>query len=186
MEETPIAPAGADNGASGDVITEEVLTPVVPTDDPVALKEQLAKKDEQNRRLFERAKKAEGFVKGEDGKWVKKASAAPAAPVAPKPADQPNAQAPSAEELRLIARGLSDDDIEQAKAISAGKKISLTDALKDPLFVAYQEKQAEQKKRDAAKLPASRGSGQGGDEPIVKSGMTREEHKAAFEKAQGK
>src|SRR4051812_26864299 len=41
------------------------------SDDPAVLKQQLAEAKKQNTKLFERTKKAEGFVKV-DGKWVKK------------------------------------------------------------------------------------------------------------------
>ena len=52
---------------------EEPETVVVEdTDDADVLKEKLEKIQEQNIHLFERTKKAEGFIKGDDGKWVKK------------------------------------------------------------------------------------------------------------------
>lgn len=41
-------------------------------DDPDVLKENLAKVQKANSQLFARTKRAEGFVQGEDGKWVKK------------------------------------------------------------------------------------------------------------------
>ena len=42
------------------------------TDDSAALKEKLEKVQKSNTQLFERAKKAEGFVKDDSGKWAKK------------------------------------------------------------------------------------------------------------------
>ena len=52
---------------------EEPETVVIEdTDDADVLKEKLEKVQGLNAQLFERTKKAEGFVKGDDGKWVKK------------------------------------------------------------------------------------------------------------------
>lgn len=135
--------------------------------------------EEQNKQLFVRAKKAEGFTLV-DGKWVKQSKPAPAVPT-----PTPSTSTVSPEELRLIAKGLSDELIDQAKAISAGKGIPLADALKDPLFTAYQTVQAEEKKKEDAKLGASHGSGQEGSSNVFKPGMTEEEHREAWKKAQG-
>lgn len=91
------------------------------------------------------------------------------------------------EELKLIARGLTDEAIEQAKIVSKGKGITLLEAIKDPLFVLYQEKEKENEKREKAKLGAARGSGETEERPKgAQSGATREEHMEAFKKALGK
>ena len=87
----------------------------------------------------------------------------------------------SAEELKLIARGLSDEDIVQAQVIAKGKGITLPEATKDPMFVAYQDKLKEVQRSEEAKLGASRGSGQVNTETF-KSGMSREDHKALWQK----
>lgn len=91
------------------------------------------------------------------------------------------------EELKLIARGLTDEAIEQAKIIAKGKDISLTEAIKDPLFTLYQEKIKDDERKEKAKLGASRGSGATEEQPKgTQSGATREEHMEAFKKAQGR
>jgi multidrug efflux pump subunit AcrA (membrane-fusion protein) len=91
------------------------------------------------------------------------------------------------EELKLIARGLSDEAIEQAKVIARGKGISLTEAIKDPLFSIYQKDTEEREKKEKAKLGASRGSAETQEEVKgFQSGATREEHIEAFNKAVGK
>ena len=87
----------------------------------------------------------------------------------------------SAEELKLIARGLSDEDIVQAQVIAKGKGITLPEATKDPMFVAYQDKLKEVQRSEEAKLGASRGSGQVNTETFS-SGMSREAHKALWQK----
>lgn len=89
------------------------------------------------------------------------------------------------EELKLIARGLSDEEIEKAKIIAKGNGTSLQDALKDDMFIAYQANMAEKKKREDAKLGASKGSGESQDSSDIKPDMTRDEHLKAFKKLMG-
>lgn len=90
------------------------------------------------------------------------------------------------EELKLIARGLSDEEIEQAKVIAKGKGISLTNAVKEPLFTLFQDKIKDDKKKADAKLGASRGSGETQEDITgVESGSSREEHMKAFKKVNG-
>jgi len=104
---------------------------------------------------------------------------------APKPADKPNDPQLS-DELKLIARGLSDEEIEQAKVIAKGKGIPLTEAIKDNLFTIFQADFKEKERKEKAKLGASKGSGESQEKPEIKSGMTREEHQEAFKKVLGK
>lgn len=85
------------------------------------------------------------------------------------------------EELKLIAKGLSDEDIEQAKVIAKGKGISLQDAIKDPLFEAHQKVEREKARREEARLGASKGSGQS-EKETFRPGMTDEEHKELWKK----
>ena len=91
------------------------------------------------------------------------------------------------DELKLIAKGLSDEAIEQAKVIAKGKGITLSEAIKDPLFALVQQDLAEKEKREKAKLGASKGSGETEEEiKGTESGSTREAHMEAFKKALGK
>lgn len=90
------------------------------------------------------------------------------------------------DELKLIARGLSDEAIEQAKVIAKGKGISLPEAIKDPLFTVYQEKVKDDERKEKAKLGASKGSGNTEEKPKgFQSGATRDEHIEAFKKFAG-
>lgn len=104
----------------------------------------------------------------------------------PKPVveqKQINAQVADPDELRLIARGLSDNEIEQLQVISKGKGLTLMESLKDPLFISFQKDLKEQEKKEKAKLGGSNSSNQGQeDEEVVKSGMTVEEHREAWNK----
>jgi len=89
------------------------------------------------------------------------------------------------EELKLIARGLSDEEIDKAKIIAKGNGTSLQEALKDDMFIAYQASMAAKKKREDARLGASKGSGESRDTSEIKPDMTREEHLKAFKKIMG-
>ena len=89
------------------------------------------------------------------------------------------------DELKLIARGLSDEEIDKAKVIAKGAGIALQEAIKDPLFLSYQATLKEKERKEKAKLGASKGSGESQDETLIKPGMTREEHQEAFKKVMG-
>lgn len=89
------------------------------------------------------------------------------------------------DELKLIARGLSDEEIEKAKVIAKGNGTSLQEALKDDMFITYQTKLKEDQKREAAKLGGARGSGESTEGSLVKPDMTREEHMKAFKEVHG-
>jgi len=90
------------------------------------------------------------------------------------------------EELKLIARGLSDEEIEHAKVIAKGRGIALTEAIKDSLFLTYQSDLNEKKERENARLGASKGSGESKNSPDIKPGMSRDEHEKAFNKLMSK
>jgi len=89
------------------------------------------------------------------------------------------------DELKLIARGLSDEEIEQAKIIAKGKDIPLTEAIKNPLFLSYQKDFKDNERKEKAKLGASKGSGESENEDLIKPDMTREEHEKVFKKVMG-
>lgn len=89
------------------------------------------------------------------------------------------------DELKLIARGLSDEEISQAKIIAKGKGVVLSEAIKDPMFTIFQKDLKEKEKRESAKLGGSKGSGESGDDSIIKPNMTKEEHQEAFKKVMG-
>jgi hypothetical protein len=89
------------------------------------------------------------------------------------------------EELKLIARGLSDEEINQAKVIAKGKGIVLTEAIKDPMFLTAQKDIKEKERREQARLGGSKGSSESEEDTLIKPDMTREEHMAAFKKVNG-
>lgn len=152
--------------------TEETVEPIqqeeVKEETVDAEKEDLRKAKAQ---LTARAKKAE-----EELKLLKA-----------KPQDNNSNNPQLSEELKLIARGLSDEEIEQAKVIAKGKGIALTEAIKEPLFVIYQGDLKEKQRKEQAKLGASKGSSESEEQVTgLQSGSSREEHEKAFKKLVGK
>ncbi len=139
-------------------------------EDTVDLAEQLEKERTAKIQILARAKKAE-----EELKSLKARSQ-----------DNKNNDPQLSDELKLIARGLSDDEIEQAKIIAKGRDIALTEAIKDPLFTIFQADLKEKQRKEKAKLGASKGSGESKEENEIKPGMSREEHQEVFKKLVGK
>jgi hypothetical protein len=84
------------------------------------------------------------------------------------------------DELKLIAKGVSDEVIEKAKIVSKGSGISLLEAISDPLVVAYEKQLKEVERKEKARLGASNGSNTYSPEKKFKVGMTKEEHKNAW------
>lgn len=82
----------------------------------------------------------------------------------------------SADELKLIARGLSDELIEEAKVIAKGKGISLIEATQTDSFKVIQDYHIAEDKKSKAKLGASKGSGISKAELGFTSGLSKEEH----------
>lgn len=92
----------------------------------------------------------------------------------------------SRDEIVLLTKGYEEKDIEYLTIISKGKGISLQEATKDEVFVAYREKQEAERRSAKSKLGASNGSGYSKPESSFRKPMTAEEHKAAFMKAMGR
>ena len=144
---------------------ETVETPEDYTEEVVETPEvDIAQVQATNKKLYERAKKAEAELKALRGNPV--AKSAPTSSV-------------NVEEVVLQAQGMSDELISELKAVAKVRGISLIKAQNDPIFVAVKENFEKEQKQKNASLPASRGAG------VVKArktpntpGLTREEHKA--------
>lgn len=145
---------------------EEVVTQEETTTDGLSIEDKLAK------------------AEAEAHKWRRIAQKAQKPKVTETPQINNNPQL--SDELKLIARGLSDEEIDKAKVIAKGMNIILTEAIKDPLFVLFQDKIKEDKRKEDAKLGASRGSGESKKEITgVEFGSSRDEHIDAFKKVMG-
>ena len=149
---------------------EEVATPEVEVTEAEVSDEtvvDVAKLQEMNKKLYARAKQAEAKLK-----------------VAPK-VIQPKKDISNAtesqfltrEEAILIAKGEDESSLAKLKAISKGQGISLLEAQKDEMFMAWKDKQEVESKSKKAKLGASRSSGSQKPEKSVGE-MTRAEHEA--------
>ena len=137
-------------------------------EDTVDLAEKVEKAEQFARTAVARAKKAEEELK------------------ALKAKPHINNQDPQlSDELKLIARGLSDEEIDKAKVIAKGADMTLQEAIKDPLFLSYQTTLKEKERKEKAKLGASKGSGESQDESLIKPEMSRDEHEKAFKKVMG-
>ena len=127
------------------------------------------------------------IAKAEAAKWRRIAQRNQKQGIKPAQEAKPQIITPPAdisEELRLIAKGLSDDEIEQAKVIAKGSGTNLSEALKTPLFVAFQKELKDAERKERAKLGASRGSSPTEPDKGFKSGLTREEHMALWKETQ--
>lgn len=154
-----------DNNLADEQVEEEIVNTVEETVDELSVEDELAK------------------AHAEAAKWRRIAQKNQRQETVPEPRIIHNPDL--SDELKLIARGLSDEEIEQAKIIAKGKGIVLTEAIKDPLFTIYQNDLKEKQRKEDAKLGASKGSGESGDSSLIKPDMTREEHLEAFQKVMG-
>lgn len=134
---------------------------------------------EANKKLFERAKAAEEKLKAL--KKERYDAQVNAQGTEKKLETKPDV---SVEELKLIARGLSDELIDEAKAIAKGKGIALSEALKTKTFLALEKEIKEEEKREQARLGASKGSSQS-QKQTFRPGMTQEEHKKLWRETYG-
>lgn len=161
---------------------KELVAPQMTEEVEVELKETAEAEPEfteSEKKLWARAKKAE-----EKERDLKKEIAALKAEKEDKIKKQQDPP-PANEELRLIAKGFSDEEIEEAKAIAKGKDIPLSEAIKTKTFLLFQEDIKETQRKEKAKLGASKGSGQSAEETLIKPGMSKEDHKAAWQKLTG-
>lgn len=140
--------------------TEETLeTPAVDVDQLQAT----------NKKLFERAKKAEADLKALKGQ---------------KPATAPAPQL-GVEETVLLANGMSEELIEELKLRAPQYGGSLIKAQKDSRFIAVKEQFEREKKQREASLPASRGAGSVKQKKtLLTPGLSREEHMKLVQESQ--
>lgn len=140
---------------------------------------------EKEKKLFIRTKKAEADLKAEK-------AARKAAEDKLKAKEQTDSEKADAavlqDELKLTARGMSDELIAEAKDIAKGKGISLVEATKTKQFQLLESAEKEEQRKAKAKLPPSSGSGGSPDDlaEAFPSGQKPEDHKKAWEKAVGK
>lgn len=136
--------------------------------------EDVEKLKEINKKLFERAKKAEAKLKQS------------------KPTEQINqtnqTPAPSGlseDETIFIAQGHDKEDLEKVRGLVKGFGLTFEQAQDHELYQAFAEKKAAEIRKKKASLGGSKGSGSAPSGPVFKEGMTAAEHKEAWRKANG-
>ena len=94
-----------------------------------------------------------------------------------------NSQFLSREEAILVAGGYSEDDLNYLNVVAKGTGLSIQEAKEHPIFEAYLEKVAAEKKAKRAKLGASKGSST--NKPIEMAGLSEAEHRKIWEQKIG-
>lgn len=92
------------------------------------------------------------------------------------PTQPTNPDALTREEAILIAEGMKVEDLEELQVVAKAKNLSLLKAKDTPLFQAYLEKQEAERKKEKAKISASKGSQEKQERNV--SELTRSEHEA--------
>ena len=142
---------------------------------------------EKNRDIFGRLTEAQAKAKQIEADKAKIEADLAAERNKPKPETVVNTGPQSdPEELRLMARGLSDELIDEAKSIAKGKGIRITEALKTKAFLLIKADLEEEERKERAKLGASNGSNPSDEAPLVTPGMNRDDHMAAWKKKLGR
>lgn len=100
----------------------------------------------QNNKLFERAKKAEGFEKQPDGSWVKVFKKPEAKPQVVQASQQKQPEVSLKDQYALLQAQVPADDIDEVISYAKFKGISVTEALKSSVVKATLSEKAEMRK----------------------------------------
>ncbi len=147
---------------------ETVETPIDTTEESEVDIEQLRA---TNKKLFERAKKAEAEAKALKG-------------ITSKPAQPQQTPSVDIDERILKSQGMSDELLSELRVIAALRGVSVIDAQSDHLFVATKEKFDKDSKSKAASMGASRGSGKvQPKKDFASPSLSREEHMQMIKEA---
>ncbi len=147
-------------------VQETVETPATETAEEAQAEPEVdvAQLQATNKKLYERAKKAEAELK------VAKTS---------KPTEAKPTSPSNVEETVLLAQGMSEELLDKLKKVAQVNGINLIKAQNDPIFVAIKSQYEKDKKQENASLPASRSSGSVKPKKTLNSpGLSREEHMA--------
>ncbi len=146
-----------------DTVEETVETPVTDTTDEAEAEPEVdvAQLQATNKKLYERAKKAEADLKALKTSKPVEAKTSPA----------------NVEETVLLANGMPEELVEKLKKVAQVTGTSLIKAQNDPIFVAVKSQFEKEKKQTEASMPASRSSGAvKAKKTFTTPGLTREEH----------
>lgn len=121
-----------------------------------------------NKQLFERAKKAEGFVKGDDGKWVKAPVRTETKPTdASKKPDTDNLS--QADLITLMRSDIPEEDVADVVEYAKFKGVTVAEALKSNVVKATlaEKKEARAVAEGTSTGSQRRGSGKLSDEALM-------------------
>jgi len=159
-EETKVEESTENNDSQN---VEEVVEAEAETDLTV---EDYKKLQQKNKELYERAKTAEALAKAAKSAPLKETNETPGL---------------TREEAILIAKGVSEDVINEAAGIAKAKGITLSEAMKTPIIEAFISKIKADEKREKAQLSASGGTSKSHNIDLINAvGMTEEEHRKAI------
>lgn len=132
-------------------VEEEIVTE--DTDTPEEPEETVEELREKNKKLFARAKKAEGFEEV-NGKWVKKTKPVVETKPAPKAADL------STTDLYAVMKAdVPEEDLDEVKRTAKALGVTVAEALKDPITKGILERrQSLRKTADATNTNSARPS----------------------------
>lgn len=148
---------------------EESLESLLSEENTDEKDKELERLREANKKLYERAKKAEAKAK------VKPEVKAEAKDTQHIENKVETTNFITRDEAILLTQGLDVSDIDTLKLIAKAKNVPLVDAQKDELFVAFQEKRKLEREEQKRNLPSSKSSSTKSVKDI--SLMDREEHK---------
>ena len=141
----------------------------------LSVEERLAKLEATNKKLFARAKKAEGF-KFIEGSWVKDEKSSVVEKPKTKITKQPKVDEVTLDDVRLINAGYDDATISKIKSLAKVLDLTVQEAMQDEMFLAWKKEQDGVKKKKDASLSSSKGSGYLAPKKNPAK-MTTEEHK---------
>ncbi len=164
MEDETVTPE-----TTNEPVEETEETPATDTSEetPETPEVDVAQVLETNKKLFERAKKAEAEVKMLKGN---KTTVKPST-------DSPQ---PNVEETVLLANGMPEELVKELKVVAKARGItSLLKAQKDPIFVAIKEKfEKDTKTREASVGGSNRAGAKKAQKNFTTPGLSRDEHRA--------
>lgn len=176
VDPAPVDPVDPVDPNEDDELDPEAA-PVPPQNEtPEQQAARFADLEERNRKLWARLQR-------EKNKGKPATPPAPAAPQQPKPAAPDSL---TRDEAIVIAKGYSEEELEQAKKVAALEGVKVTEAVNSDLFKDWKKRRDEAARQQNAQLPASRGSRATQKKSFSTPGLSDEEHKALFNERQGR
>lgn len=160
-------------------IEETTETPVEETQEQVSEEVEDVADDVPTLEDYEKLKKEKETLVAQKEHWRKKAEEKKLAPQVETP--QVSTNQLTRDEVFLIAKGVSEEVINEARFRADAKGISLKEAMEDPVVIALQKSIEAKERRSQAQLsPSSGGTTKRGIDLVNAVGMTEEEHRKAI------